>query len=75
MFDGEAAADVSDAERAVIQLKASVKALRSTEALARLVLRAEALSLSRIEGLERNLASIADDTALGKPSRPVSFPR
>lgn len=51
LLDGETAADMSDAERAVIELNVSVKALRNTEALARLVLRAEALSSSRIEGL------------------------
>lgn len=51
LLQGETAADLSDAERAVIELNSRAKALRNTEALARLVLRAEALSSSKIEGL------------------------
>lgn len=51
LTDGATAADVSDAERAIAQFDSSAKSLRNTEALARLVLRAEALSSSRIEGL------------------------
>lgn len=51
LMDGATAADVSDAERAIAQFDSSTMALRNTEALARLVLRAEALSSSRIEGL------------------------
>lgn len=50
-LQGETAADLSDAERAIIELNSRAKALRNTEALARLVLRAEALSSSKIEGL------------------------
>lgn len=51
LLQGETAADLSDAERAVAQLNDQAKTLRNTEALARLVLRAEALSSSKIEGL------------------------
>ena len=51
MLEGSVAADVSDAERALIEFDASASALRNTEALARLILRAEAISSSRIEGL------------------------
>lgn len=50
-LEGSVAADVSDAERALIEFDASANALRNTEPLARLVLRAEAISSSRIEGL------------------------
>jgi Fic family protein len=50
-LSGETAADISDAERAILDLNAIFVALSNTEALARLVLRAEALSSSRIEGL------------------------
>ncbi|MDR1185702.1 MAG: Fic family protein [Coriobacteriales bacterium] len=50
-LSGETAADISDAERAILDLNAISVALSNTEALARLVLRAEALSSSRIEGL------------------------
>lgn len=73
LMDGATAADVSDAERAIAQFDSSTRALRNTEALARLVLRAEALSSSRIEGLvigPRRLLkaelglSPSDDTAM-----------
>jgi Fic family protein len=48
----EVAADVSDAERAIIHLNAESPHVASLEALARLLLRAEAVASSRIEGLE-----------------------
>lgn len=51
-FDADAAADVSDAERAITQLDAQSAALADTEALARLLLRAESVASSQIEGLE-----------------------
>ena len=51
-FDGEVAADVADAEAAIARLDAQVSALTDTEALARLLLRAECVASSRIEGLE-----------------------
>ncbi len=49
---GETAADVADAENAVTRLNAEAKALVDTEAIARLLLRAEAVASSLIEGLE-----------------------
>ena len=49
---GETAADVADAENAVARLNAEAKALVDTEAIARLLLRAEAVASSLIEGLE-----------------------
>jgi Fic family protein len=51
-FDGDVAADVADAEAAIIRLNSSASALADTEALARLLLRAESVASSRIEGLE-----------------------
>ena len=45
------AADVADAEAALVKLNAVVDALPDTEALARLLLRAESVASSRIEGL------------------------
>ncbi|WP_280401603.1 Fic family protein [Nocardia carnea] len=48
----DTAADVVDAELAVARLDAEAKALVETEALSRLLLRAEAIASSRIEGLE-----------------------
>jgi Fic family protein len=50
-LDGDVAADVADAERALARLDAEVSALFNTEALARLLLRAESVASSRIEGL------------------------
>ena len=51
-LDGEVAADVARAEAALVRLDASATALTDTEALARLLLRAESVASSRIEGLE-----------------------
>jgi Fic family protein len=51
-LDGDIAADVADAEAAIARLDAQVSALADTEALARLLLRAESVASSRIEGLE-----------------------
>ena len=50
-FDGDVAADVADADVAIARLDAHSIALTDTEALARLLLRAEAVASSRIEGL------------------------
>lgn len=50
-LDGTVAADVADAERAIATLDASAAALANTEALARLLLRAESVASSFIEGL------------------------
>jgi Fic family protein len=52
IFDGDVAADVTDAETAMARLDMSASALIDTEALARLLLRAESVASSRIEGLE-----------------------
>ena len=49
-LDGDVAADVADAEAAVLRLNASAVALADTEALARLLLRAESVASSYIEG-------------------------
>lgn len=51
-FDGDVAADVADAESALARLDSSAVALADSEALARLLLRAESVASSRIEGLE-----------------------
>jgi Fic family protein len=48
----EIAADIADAERAVERLNAEARGLADSEAIARLLLRAEAVASSRIEGLE-----------------------
>lgn len=67
-FDGETAADVSDAERALASFDARTLALTSTEALARLLLRAESVASSHIEGLAispQRLLRVALDRAEG----------
>ena len=52
LLDGDVAADVADAESAITRLDASTVALADSEALTRLLLRAESVASSRIEGLE-----------------------
>ncbi len=64
------AADVSDAELAIARLDARAQALTDTEALARLLLRAEAIASSHIEGLRmpaRNLLRAVADREDGEP--------
>ena len=65
---GQVAADVADAERAVARLDAHATALTNTEALARLLLRAEAVASSHIEGLSvspQRLLRVSADLADG----------
>ena len=52
LIEGDVTADVADAEAALIRFNETAVALANTEALARLLLRAEAVASSRIEGLE-----------------------
>src|SRR5450759_2451999 len=51
-LEGEVAADVADAEAAILRLNAEASSLVNTEAIARLLLRTEAVASSRIEGLQ-----------------------
>ena len=74
-LDGGVAADVADAERAISTFDASASALADTEALARLLLRAESVASSRIEGLEvgsRRLLHAEVATALGQVTTDVT---
>src|SRR5580658_9983873 len=74
-LDGDVAADVTDAETAVTRLNAQASALADTEALARLLLRAESVASSRIEGLEigaRRLLRAEAARELGEPTRDVT---
>jgi Fic family protein len=69
------AADVTDAESAINRLNAEASALADTEALARLLLRAEAVASSRIEGLEigaRKLLRAEVAQQLGERSHDVT---
>lgn len=52
VFDAGTAADIVDAERAIAVFDAQASTLAETEALARILLRAECVASSRIEGLE-----------------------
>jgi Fic family protein len=52
LFEAATAADIADAERAIAVLDAQASALLDTEALARILLRAECEASSRIEGIE-----------------------
>jgi Fic family protein len=51
-FDGDVAADLVEAEASIALLNERATALADTEALARLLLRAECVASSQIEGLE-----------------------
>jgi Fic family protein len=50
-FGADVVADLSEAERAIERLNESARVLKNTEALARLLLRAESVASSKIEGL------------------------
>ncbi len=52
LLNGDTAADVADAERAIAVMDAQASTLVDTETLARILLRAECVASSRIEGLE-----------------------
>ncbi|HTA33744.1 MAG TPA: Fic family protein [Solirubrobacteraceae bacterium] len=74
-LDGASAADVADAERAVGRLEANARDLADSEAIARLLLRAEAVASSKIEGLEvggRRLLKAQLARALDQPANDVT---
>jgi Fic family protein len=74
-LDGRVAADVTDAETAVTRFDARAIALADTEALARLLLRAESVASSKIEGLEvggRRLLQAEAAQALGEKSNDIT---
>ena len=72
LFGGEETADISDAERAIRELDVQSAALADTESLAGLLLRAESVASSKIEGLvvgaRRLLQADAERSAGGKTS-------
>lgn len=75
MFDGDVAADIADAEAAISRMNVEATALVDTEALARILLRAEAVASSRIEGLEvgaRRLLRAEAERALHESSSDVT---
>jgi Fic family protein len=69
-LEGAVAADVADAEAAITRLNVEAAALVNTEALARLLLRAESVASSKIEGLEIGPHEAA--RALGEKSSDVT---
>src|SRR5487761_748862 len=74
-LDGDVAADMADAEAAITRMNAEASALADTEALARLLLRAESLASARIEGLEvgaRRLLRTEAARALGERTLDVT---
>jgi Fic family protein len=74
-LDGDVAADVTDAEAAITRFDAKATALADTEALARLLLRAESVASSKIEGLEvggRRLLRAEAAHALGDDANDVT---
>ena len=75
VLDGDVAADVADAEGALVRLDATASALTGAEAFARLLLRAESVASSRIEGLEvggRRLLRAEAARQLGEDARDVT---
>src|SRR6266542_4386134 len=74
-LSGGTAADVADAERTVERLNRETRNLVDSEALARLLLRAEAVASSRIEGLEvgvRRLLKAQVAAGLGEDASDVT---
>jgi Fic family protein len=74
-LNSETAADIADAERAVERLNGEARGLANSEAIARLLLRAEAVASSRIEGLEiggRRLLKAQLAAGLGDESSDVT---
>jgi Fic family protein len=75
VLSGATAADVADAERAVERLNREARSLVDSEAVARLLLRAEAVASSKIEGLEvggRRLLKAQAAAALGQDASDVT---
>jgi Fic family protein len=75
VFRGDVAADITDAEAAVQRLDLEASSLTNSEGIARLLLRAEAVASSRIEGLEvgsRRLLHAEVARALGDEPRDVT---
>lgn len=74
-LDGDVAADVTDAEAAIARFDAKAAVLADTETLARLLLRAESVASSRIEGLEvggRRLLRAEAAQSLGEAAHDVT---
>lgn len=74
-IEGDVAADIADAEAAIARLNVEATSLVDTESLARILLRAESVASSRIEGLEigaRRLLRAEAARELGDDPRDVT---
>src|SRR5712691_2546250 len=74
ILDGDVAADVTDAETSMARLDSEATALVDTEALARILLRAESVASSRIEGLEIGPRRLLRAEAVRSMREPPSDP-
>jgi Fic family protein len=75
LLEGQVAADVAEAEAAIARINLEGAALADTEVLARLLLRAESVASSRIEGLEvggRRLLRAEIARQLGEDPRDIT---
>lgn len=70
LLNGDVAADIADAENAIARLDAHAVVLTNTEALARLLLRAESVASSRIEGLSIGARRLLRAEAASKEGEP-----
>jgi Fic family protein len=71
VLQGPVAADVSEAEAALVRFDLEVGVLADSEALARLLLRTESVASSRIEGLEIGARRLLHADAQRKPGEPA----
>jgi Fic family protein len=71
-FEAAVAADVTDAERNIGRLDIEARALANTEALARLLLRAESVASSRIEGLTVSVQRLLRASAASAEGEPIT---
>jgi Fic family protein len=69
---GDVAGDVADAEAAIARLNSEATALADTETLARILLRAESVASSRIEGLEIGARRLLRAEAVHSMRKPTS---
>jgi Fic family protein len=75
VLNGDVAADVADAERSIAAFDTQAMTLADTEALSRILLRAECVASSRIEGLEvgaRRLLRVEAAQQLGEKPADVT---
>ncbi len=72
LLDGDVAADVADCEAAINRLNVEAAALVDTEALARILLRAESVASSRIEGLQIGAQRLLRADAVRSTQEPAS---